>query len=130
MYKAIVKALRIGEIILSCASWMGYMLISSDVPPVITANNLYALMAAYLMILLFSIFDFAVCMKQNKRGGYVSFLIELIILALWVLSYRGTNFSISSDIKFSYSIILGGIISNAAGVILKLVIILRKVICQ
>ena len=108
MYKAIVKALRIGEIILSCASWMGYMLISSDVPPVITANNLYALMAAYLMILL-----------------------ELIILALWVLSYRGTNFGITgSDIKLSYSIILGGIISNAAGVILKLVIILRKVICQ
>ena len=59
--KIFVKLIRIAILSLSFGIWLFYMLVSSDVPPVYTSNDLYIFKTVYLIILCAGISDFVIC---------------------------------------------------------------------
>lgn len=87
-----IKILRVIVIILSSITVLGYFLVTADVPPVVALNELYALMAAHLIIVLLTFLDFAVCIKHKYRGGIFTLCFEVILLLIWIQCYKGNAF--------------------------------------
>ncbi len=68
--KILIKILRAIAAALSLGTLGCYYLITSDVPPVVELNNLYAFMAVYLIVIIIAVADFTVCVRENYRGGH------------------------------------------------------------
>lgn len=121
--KIFVKLIRIAILSLSFGIWLFYMLVSSDVPPVYTSNDLYIFKTVYLIILCAGISDFVICTVKKYRSGYFTMCMELLILGLWFVSFDGVNILIcGTETK---SILLGGIAVIAIHIILQTVNIMR-----
>lgn len=122
--KVIIKILRMTVALLSFSTLVGYYLVTSDVPPIVELNDLNTFVAVYLIVILITIIDFTMCIKQSYRGGYFTLFFELIIVFLWILSYNGVNFYISNiDVGYVIRNILFG------GVITSIIQILSQLIC-
>ena len=121
--KIFVKLIRIAILSLSFGIWLFYMLVSSDVPPVYTSNDLYIFKTVYLIILCAGISDFVICTVKKYRSGYFTMCMELLILGLWFVSFGGVNILIcGTETK---SILLGGIAVIAIHIILQTVNVMR-----
>lgn len=121
--KIFIKLIRIAILSLSFGIWLFYMLVSSDVPPVYTSNDLYIFKTVYLIILCAGISDFVICTVKKYRSGYFTMCMELLILGLWFVSFDGVNILIcGTETK---SILLGGIAVIAIHIILQTVNIMR-----
>ena len=121
--KIIIKIIRVLSIIISCLAWVGYMLVTADIPIHITSNSLNIFIVIHLFVLFFIVLDFLLCIKQKYRGGFLSLFIGLIVISLWYWSYKGTNFLIVSDNTAYYIrfILLGGIVTNAIQILAQLI---------
>ena len=113
--KALTKILRVIAVVLSVGTLIGYYLVTADIPPVAELNYLYILTAVYTAAVIAAITDFTVCVRYNCRGGYFTLCIEVIILILWILSYRGVNIHINDNgaDAVARNILIGGIITGA-----------------
>ncbi len=130
--KIFIKILRAIVIVLSFGALGFYYLITSDVPPVVELNNLYAFIAVYLIAVIITITDFTLCAKYSYRGGNFTLCIEVIILILWVLSYNGVNFSIINNgasciIRI---ILLGGIITSTLQILTRIIYFIIRLLCK
>ena len=130
--KKFIKILRAIVIVLSFGALVFYYLITSDVPPVVELNNLYAFIAVYLIVIIITITDFTVCVKYSYRGGYFTLCIEVIILILWILSYNGVNFSIiNNGVSCIIRIILlGGIITSILQILTRIIYFIIRLLCK
>lgn len=117
--KIFIKLMRIAVLSLYFGIWLFYMLVSSDVPPVYTSNELYIFKAVYLIILCAGISDFVICIVKKYRSGYFTICMEILILSLWIMLFRGVNILIcSTETK---NILLGGIAVSVIPVMLQIV---------
>ena len=118
----IIKILNLLILILSYTAWAGYMLVTSDVPPLVTSAELKIFIMVYLIIMVITIFDFIVCIKYKYRGGYFALFFELIILFIWIFSYVGIW---KTDYRI-ITIVSGGILTSATQVITQLINIIKS----
>lgn len=124
--KILIKILRAVIIVLSFGTLGCYYLVTSDVPPVVELNDLYAFMSVYLITIIITITDFTVCVRYSYRGGYLTLCLEVIILILWILSYNGVNFLIiNNGVNCIRNILFGGIITSILQFLTQLICLIK-----
>lgn len=125
--KILIKILRAIVVVLSFGTLGCYYLVTSDVPPVVELNDLYAFMAVYLIAIIITITDFTVCVRYSHRGGYLTLCLEVIILILWILSYNGVNFLIINNGVncIIRNILIGGIITSTLQFLTQLICLIK-----
>ena len=124
--KILIKILRAVIIVLSFGTLGYYYLVTSDVPPVVELNDLYAFMSVYLITIIITITDFTVCVRYSYRGGYLTLCLEVIILILWILSYNCVNFLIiNNGVNCIRNILIGGIITSILQFLTQLICLIK-----
>ena len=124
--KILIKILRSVIIVLSFGILGCYYLVTSDVPPVVELNDLYAFMSVYLITIIITITDFTVCVRYSYRGGYLTLCLEVIILILWILSYNCVNFLIiNNGVNCIRNILIGGIITSILQFLTQLICLIK-----
>ena len=124
--KILIKILRAVIIVLSFGILGCYYLVTSDVPPVVELNDLYAFMSVYLITIIITITDFTVCVRYSYRGGYLTLCLEVIILILWILSYNCVNFLIiNNGVNCIRNILIGGIITSILQFLTQLICLIK-----
>ncbi len=110
---AVIKAMRAIVIVCSFATWGEFMLITADVPPNVTLQNLYHFVISFFLIGVITLIELYMCIKNQYRGGYFTLFGELIVLILWTTTYCGgiTAMDYIQITSIMNCISIGGIIS-------------------
>ncbi len=89
------------------------MLITADVPPNVTLQNLHFFILSFLFIGAITLTELYICIKSRYRGGYLTLFGEFIVLVLWTVTCRtgNTNVDYIRITSVMNGISAGGIIS-------------------
>ena len=120
--KITIKALRGVCAILSFGTWIWYMLVTSDIPPVVDLSDVQIFIVLYSIIIFITIADFMVCAKYKYRGGYFTLFFELIILFIWLLTFKGSAIGTTVYDKI---ILFGGIITTLLQIVFQSISIIN-----